>query len=92
MPQLDTVSFFIQIISLFFVYNFFFIIVLFKFLPNITLIIKTRKKWLKTTLYSQYSIINKIKNKIMNLNSNLSEKGKIFKIICTYIFYYVEIK
>ena len=92
MPQLDTVSFFIQIISLFFVYTFFFIIVLFKFLPNITLIIKTRKKWLKTTLYSQYSIINKIKNKIMNLNSNLSEKGKIFKIICTYIFYYVEIK
>jgi hypothetical protein len=81
MPQLDTVSFFIQIISVFLVYTFFFVIILFKFLPNITLIIKTRKKWLKTTLNNRYNITNKIINKIIILNSNLLKKGKYFLTI-----------
>jgi len=82
MPQLDIVSFFIQIISVYFVYGLFFMLVLFKFLPNIALIIKSRKKWLKVILFNRYNVTNNIQNKILNLNTNLLKKGKHFLNIC----------
>ena len=75
MPQLDKVSFFIQLISVYFVYSFYFLILLHMFLPNLAKVIKGRKKWTKNFFIKIDNTQKNVKQYSKSLNNN------IFKII-----------
>jgi len=76
MPQLDTVSFFIQILSVFISFAFFYLLTLYKFLPAIALIIKSRNKFVKIISLKKNNLNTKINLKIEKFNIYLIKNTK----------------